>query len=76
MKLPSVERCPVTGGLKGSSAYAWCIFLCEEADWIGDTFGYARFRSIADILEPKPGKPETAAFYSKDLEEAIEAWSR
>ena len=74
-KIPSVERDSLTGGLTGDSAYKWALFLSEEADMIGDTFGYSRFKSIAETLEPKPGIPRVAGFYCKDLEEAIKAWT-
>jgi len=75
-KLPPVERESFMGGLTGDSAYKWALFLAEEADMIGDVFGYSRFKSIAESLEPKPGKPRVSGFYCKDLEEAIEAWTK
>lgn len=71
-KLPSVQRDKIAGGLTGESAYQWALFLADEADMIGDTFGYSRFKSIAETLtsEPKP-----VSFRCKDLEEAIKAWT-
>jgi hypothetical protein len=74
-KLPSVER-DTFGGLKSDSAYKWALFLAEEADMIGDALGYSRFKSIAESLEPKQGYPRVSGFYCKDLEEAIEAWTK
>lgn len=74
-KLPSVQREEFMGGLTGESAYQWALFLAEEADMINDTFGYSRFKSIAESLEPKEGKPAVAGFYCNDLEEAIKAWT-
>lgn len=74
-KLPSVQRDGFTGGLTGESAYQWALFLADEADMINDTFGYSRFKSIAESLEPKEGKPTVAGFYCQDLEEAIKAWT-
>jgi len=74
-KIPSVQRESFMGGLTGDSAYQWALFLAEEADMIGDTFGYSRFKSIAESLEPKEGKPSVSGFYCKDLEEAIKAWT-
>lgn len=74
-KLPSVQRESFMGGLTGDSAYQWALFLADESDMIGDTFGYSRFKSIAESLEPKPGKPSVAGFYCQDLEEAIKAWT-
>lgn len=74
-KIPSVERDSLTGGLTGDSAYQWALFLSEEADMIGDTFGYSRFKSIAESLEPKEGIPKVAGFYCQDLEEAIKSWT-
>ena len=71
-KVPSVQRDTIAGGLTGESAYQWACFLADEADMINDTFGYSRFKSIADTLtsEPKP-----VSFICKDLEEAIKAWT-
>ena len=74
-KMPTIERDSVTGGLTGSSAYAWACFLRDEADMIGDAVGYSVFSAISETLKPSDGKPSVAGFYSKDLEEAIEAWT-
>jgi len=74
-KIPSVERESFTGGLTGESAYRWALFLAEEADMINDSFGYSRFKSIAESLEPKPGMPRVSGFFCKDLEEAIKSWT-
>lgn len=74
-KLPSVQRDSMMNGLTGESAYQWALFLADEADMIGDVFGYSRFKSIAESLEPKEGKPRVAGFYCQDLEEAIKAWT-
>jgi len=71
-KVPSVQRDTIAGGLTGESAYQWACFLADEADMINDTFGYSRFKYIAETLtsEPKP-----VSFHCKDLEEAIKAWT-
>ena len=75
-KLPPVERDRSTKGLTGERAYKWALFLADEADMMGDICGYDRFKSIADRLEPRAGKPAVAGFFCKDLEEAIEAWTK
>lgn len=75
-KIPSVQRDSLAGGLTGESAYHWALFLAEESDMIGDAIGYSVFKSIADQLKPKTGQPIVASFHCKDLEEAIEAWTK
>lgn len=75
-KLPSVQRDSFMGGLTGESAYQWACFLADEADMMGDVFGYSRFKSIAESLEPKEGKASVSSFYCQDLEEAIKAWTK
>ena len=42
-----------------------------EADMEDDTFEYSKWKSMADDLAPKQGKPVPAAVYYSDLEEAI-----
>lgn len=71
-KLPPVEYDSISEGLTGVCALQWALFLAEEADMIGDTFGYSRFKSIAESLQSTP-KP--ISFHCKDLEEAIKAWT-
>lgn len=72
-KLPPVQRDGIAGGLTGECALQWCLFLCEEADMIGDTFGYSRFKSLAETLM---SHPRPASFSCRDLEEAIKAWTK
>lgn len=72
-KLPSVQRSPIAGGLTGACAYQWAVFLAENYLFDNDDpLLYDRFKSIAESLEPKPGKPEVASFHCRDLEEAIQ----
>jgi len=76
-KLPSVERSRLSGGLTGDSAYKWAVFLAENYLFDNDDpLLYDRFRSIAESLEPKKGKPVVASFHCRDLEEAIQKWKR
>jgi len=75
-KLPSVERSRFSGGLTGDCAYKWAMFLSENYLFDNDDpLLYDRFRSIAESLEPKQGKPVVASFHCKDLEKEIEKWT-
>lgn len=74
-KIPSVHRNELSGGLTGESAYKWAVFLAENYLFDNDDpLLYDRFRSIAESLEPKPGKPVVASFHCKDLEKEIKKW--
>ena len=74
-KVPYVERPTLwensDTGLTGECAYLWALFLANEADMEDDTFGYAKWKTMADELAPKNGKPRPAVVYYTDLEEAI-----
>ena len=79
-KLPHVER-PMLWqgegiGLTGECAYLWVLFLANEADMEDDTFGYAKWKTMADELAPKKDKPTPAAVYYHDLEEAIARYTK
>lgn len=74
-KIPSVQRNSIAEGLTGDCAYQWALFLAENYLFDNDDpLLYDRFRSIAESLEPKPGKPAVASFHCKDLEKEIEKW--
>jgi len=74
-RIPSVHRNKLGGGLTGESAYKWAVFLAENYLFDNnDPLLYDRFQSIAETLEPKPGKPVVASFHCKDLEEEIKKW--
>ena len=75
-KIPTVVRNEFGGGLTGDCAYKWALFLAENYSFdFDDPLLYDRFMSIADSLEPKPGKPVVASFHCKDLEEEILKWT-
>ena len=75
-KLPSVKYDVVSGGLTGACAHKWAVFLAENYLFDNDDpLLYDRFRSIAESLEPKQGKPVVASFHCKDLEKEIEKWT-
>ena len=78
-KIPYIER-PLLWqgdgiGLTGECTYLWALFLANEADMADDTFEYSKWKSMADDLAPKQGKPTPAAVYYSDLEEAMEKYS-
>jgi len=75
-KVPYVERDYIGGGLKGECAYLWALFLANEADMSGDVVKYDRYKTIADDLAPKPGKPTPSSVHYVALEEAIEKYDR
>ena len=75
-KLPSVHRCPVSGGLTGESAYKWASFIADE--YLFDSTAplmYDVFKSMAESLTPAPGKPTVASFHSTRLEKEILKWT-
>ena len=74
-KLPHVDRCPVTQGLKGECAYLWAVFLAHEADMRDDYIEYDRYKMIAEQLTPKPGIPMPSSVHYAQLEDAIEEWT-
>ena len=77
-KVPHIERPQMWQdagiGLTGECAHLWACFLANEADMEDDTFGYSKWKSMADELAPKQGKPVPAAVYYADLEEAMEKY--
>ena len=75
-KIPYIERSYGDSGLTGECAYLWALFLANEADMEDDTFGYAKWKTMADELAPKKDKPTPAAVYYNDLEEAIERYTK
>ena len=75
-KVPYVERGYDDSGLTGECAYLWALFLANEADMEDDTFGYAKWKTMADELAPKRDKPTPAAVYYNDLEEAIARYTK
>jgi hypothetical protein len=74
-KVPYVERAYLGTGLTGECAYLWACFLANEADMADDTFAYAKWKSMADDLAPKQGKPTPAAVHFSDLEDAIKKYN-
>lgn len=76
-RIPSVHRCPVSGGLTGESAYKWAKFIAEEYLFDPDNhLLYDTFTAMAESLEPKKGKAVVASFTSKRLEAEIAKWSK
>jgi hypothetical protein len=76
-KLPPVIR-PYNSniGLTGESAYLWACFIAHEADMDGDVILYDEFKTIADQLAPKPGKPTPACAVYQSLERMIEEYTQ
>ena len=72
-KIPSVHRCPMTGGLTGESAYQWALFLSDEYSFDNDNpLMYYVFYSMVESLKPVEGKATVASFCSSMLEKEIE----
>ena len=59
-KVPYIERSYGDSGLTGECAYLWALFLANEADMEDDTFGYSKWKSLAEQLTPSEGKPMPA----------------
>jgi hypothetical protein len=77
-KLPYVER-PAgyeSAGLTGECAYLWTVFLANEADMDNDPVAYDKFKTFAEQLAPKEGKPIPVAVYYADIEDAISKYKR
>lgn len=70
-KIPYIERCKISGGLKGECAYLWALFLANEADMRDDVIAFDRFKAIAEQLAPKPGRAIPSSVHYVDLENAI-----
>ena len=74
-KIPYVERCSISSGLKGECAYLWCLFLANEADMRDDVFAYDRWKSMAEQMSPRPGTPIPSSVHIEALEKEIENWT-
>tara|TARA_S200002703_G_C3763074_1_gene234915 strand:- start:72 stop:308 length:237 start_codon:yes stop_codon:yes gene_type:complete len=70
-KVPYIERSYGDSGLTGECAYLWALFLANEADMEDDTFGYSKWKSLAEQLAPAEGKPMPAVVHYAELEDAI-----
>ena len=76
-KIPTVQRCQMTGALTGESAYKWAKFIADEYLFDPDNpLMYDVFKAMAESLEPKKGKPVVASFHSKRLEKEILKWTQ
>jgi len=62
-------------GLTGESAYQWTLFLANEADLRDDYIAYDKWKSMAEGLAPKEGKPVPAAVHYPALEDAINQYT-
>ena len=71
-RIPPIERCPLTGGLKLSSAKLWYFFLAEEADFEGDIEKCKKFLQRAEDLTNAP----QGYIHSKYLEDEIAKFKR
>jgi len=74
-KIPYVERCSISSGLKGECAYLWCLFLANEADMRDDVFTYDKWKGMAEQLAPGNCKPVPSSVHIVDLEKEIEKWT-
>lgn len=75
-KIPYVERCSISSGLKGECAYLWCLFLANEADMREDVFAYDKWKSMAEQIAPRNGMPVPSSVHIAELEQEIEKWIR
>jgi len=76
-KIPTVQRCPLNGGLTGESAYKWALFIADEYSFDSDDpLLYDVFKSMAESLEPLKGKATVASFHSNKLEKEILKWTQ
>lgn len=76
-KIPTVQRCPLNGGLTIESAYKWAMFVSEQYLFDSDDpLLYDVFKSMAESLQPKPGKASVASFHSNRLEKEIQKWTQ
>jgi hypothetical protein len=74
-KIPYVERPPgYTTGLTGECAYAWAVFLMNEADMNEDYLEYDTWKAAVESLKPAEGKPVAAIIHYAKLEEALEKY--
>ena len=70
-KIPYVERCKVSTGLKGECAYLWTLFLANEADMRDDYVAYDKWKAMSETLQPKPGRAVPSSVHIQDLENEI-----
>ena len=75
-KLPMIERSYCGTGLTGNCAYLWVLFLMNEADMENDIAAYDEWKSMAETLEPKRGRPTPASVHYVALEKAIERYTK
>ena len=76
-KIPTVQRCPLNGGLTGESAYKWAVFVAEQHLFDSDDpLLYDVFQSMAESLAPAKGKALVASFHSNTLEQEILKWTQ
>jgi len=76
-KIPTVHRCPMTGGVTGESAYKWAMFLADEYSFDDDNpLMYDVFYSMAESLKPVKGKATPASVHSNRLEKEILKWTQ
>lgn len=76
-RIPAVQRCSISGGLTGESAYKWAKFIADEYLFDPDNpLMYDVFTSMAESLEPKKGKPVVSSFHSNRLEQEISKWTQ
>jgi len=74
-KVPYIERSYEGVGLTGECAYLWALFIANEADMADDYIKYDKFKSIAEQLAPKDGKPVPATVHYPALEDEIKKYS-
>lgn len=76
-KIPTVQRCQMTGALTGESAYKWAMFLADEYSFDSDDpLLYDVYKAMAESLRPVKGKATVASFTSKRLEKEILKWTQ
>lgn len=76
-KIPTVQRCPISDGLTGESAYKWALFIADEYLFDSDNpLLYDVFKSMAESLEPVEGKATVSSFHSNTLEKEILKWTQ
>lgn len=76
-KIPTVQRCQMTGGLTGESAYKWAMFLADEYLFDSDDpLLYDVYTAMAEGLRPVKGKATPASVHSNRLEKEILKWTQ
>ena len=74
-KVPYIERAYGDSGLTGECAYLWTLFLMREAEVEDDGIAYDKWKSMAETLQPREGKPVPASVHYAALEEEIEKYT-